>query len=338
MQNQHASRQDFSPEDEQPIQPGQEGKYGSETYNLWVHDPTLDIGLNVWFASNDKSFPRWVCHAILFEKGGVLFSETHGEAHAPNVVNGGNGFLTLAEPFRRLKVDFLGMMAEKSRVPATEVTEPGPSQLGQMVLSVSIGSPPIEQGSQGDGDEAAAPAYGHTARTAIRYEQLCRVTGPIHIGDREIRFDAYGVRSHRRNSTSIYANGAIGHSWIAAFFPSGKGVQLLSYQMVPDAAVGFLYCHYFDGERYREAEVVRYPFFSGNLESEAFDFEIRVDGKPIRVTAQTSLSLAGEIPCPAMKVPLTRSSARYVMDGEAGGGVLERSLGVDFKPGGYYPG
>ena len=340
MPPKQASRQSFSPADEQPLEPGKEGEYGSETYNLWVHDPTLDIGLNIWFASNDKSFPRWVCHAILFEQGGILFSETHGEVHAPNIINGGNGFLTLIEPFKRLRVDFIGMMAENSRRPHEEGIAAAPGRVGRMELAVDIGSPPIEQGSQGDaagdGDGSDTPAYGHTARTAIRYEQLCRVTGPIRIGDRTIELDAYGVRSHRRNSTSIYANGAIGHSWIAAFFPDGRGVQLLSYQMVPDAAVGFLYCHYFDGERYREAEVERYPFFSGKLESEAFDFRIRVDGKVIEVMARTSLSLAGEIPCPAMKVPLTRSSARYMMDGMAGGGVLERSLGVDYQPGRYF--
>ena len=142
------------------------------------------------------------------------------------------------------------------------------------------------------------------------------------------------MRSHRRNSTSIYASGAVGHTWATALFPSGRGFHLLSYQLQPKGEVGSLHGHWFDGSRYHDAEVLRFPYFSGGAEPETYELQMRVGGATISVGCTSVAGVPGSIP--QTDVALTRSPARFTFDGEVGGGVLERSLSRALPVGGEY--
>jgi hypothetical protein len=324
---------DFAPEDEQPLQPGQEGDYTMETFNLWVYDPKLRVGFNVWVATSERAFPKFMSHVLVFDREATWVGRYDGTGNAPAVVSGGNVFLTIVEPFRALDIQMLGLVAQTGAGKQEDFSETNRgTDLCSMSLAVDIVSPPVEQGSQGDRGDVASS--GTTPRKAIRYEQLCRVTGPVRIGDRAFAVEAYGVRSHRRNSSSIYANGAVGHSWATALFPSGKGFHLISYQIGDEAEVGFLYAHYLDGTRYHDAEVVKFPFYSGGTEPEDYEIELEVDGKPIRIGCTSVPAVPGTIP--PTDVRLTRSPARFTLDGEVGGGVLERSLSAKFPAGLLY--
>ena len=331
MQKRFDAVTDFSSDDEQPLQPGNEGAYTTETYNLWVYDPAQDVGLNLWLASSDKSFPKFMSTAIVFERGQIWAGRFDGNGNHPNGIGGGNIFATIVEPFRRLDVQMLGLLSNAAEGDVFAQANAG-AALAHMDLAVDIVTPPIEQGSQGDrGTEASS---GTIPRTAIRYEQLCRVTGRVSVADRRVQIEAFGMRSHRRNSTSIYASGAVGHTWATALFPSGRGFHLLSYQIQPDAEVGFLYGHYFDGTRYHDAEVRKFPFYSGGTEPESYELELVVDGETIAVRCEAIPAIPGEIP--NTDVLLTRSPARFTLDGEFGGGVLERSLSRRFRAGALY--
>jgi hypothetical protein len=324
---------DFSVEDEHPLTSENAGDYTMETYNQWVYDPKQDIGLNLWVATSNRSFPKFMSHVLVFDRGDVWVGRFDGNGNPPGGVSGGNVFITLVEPFRRLDIQVLGLLRKTGggKQELLEESNQG-THLCRMDLTVDIRTPPVEQGSQGDrGGEAS---YGSTPRKAVRYEQLCCITGPVRIGDREVQVEAYGMRSHRRNSSSIYANGAVGHTWATALFPSGRGFHLLSYQVAPDARVDFLYGHYFDGERYHDAEVTRFPFFSGENKPESYQLEMKVGGQTIAATCDSIPAVPGLIP--STDVQLTRSPARFTLDGEIGGGVLERSLSVKFPFGGLY--
>lgn len=324
---------EFAASEEFPIQAGDEGAYRTETYNQWVYDPIADVGLNIWFASSERSFPNFLSTIIIYEGGRTWTAKSDGQGNPPAGVGGGSAFLKIVEPYKRLHIEQLGLLSPFDAIGGGTPAQNEGVELGRMDLAVDIASPPVEQGSQGDRGEA--PSSGTVPRTAIRYEQLCRITGPIRIGERTIQLKAYGMRSHRRNSASIYDSGAVGHTWATAFFPSGRGFHLLSYQVEPSAKVGFLYGHYFDGERYHDAEVTRFPYYSGGSEPESYELEFKVQGRTIQVVVETLPPLHGTIP--PHGIGLTRSPGRFRMDGEVGGGVLERSLAPRFQAGGFYP-
>ena len=233
------------------------------------------------------------------------------------------------EPFKRLKIDYLGLLKRSTGVSTAGAVGDGEEpQLSMMDLSVDIVSPPIEQGTQGD--RGAVASSGTVPRTALRYEQLCRISGPIRIGARSFQLDALGMRSHRCNSASIYDSGAVGHTWATALFPSGRGFHLLSYQVEPKGEVGFLYGHYFDGSRYHDAKVIRFPYFSGVSGTEEYTLELEVDGKRLEIGVD---SYAPLVNISANGPQLSRSAARFRFDGEIGGGLLERSLKPEFPIG-----
>lgn len=326
----------FKASDENHLLPETAGAYTSETFNQWVYDPVQKLGLNIWFASGknggDKPFPEFMVTVIAFLDGETYFSKTEGHGNHAGGIAAGNAFLTMVEPFKQWRIDYLGLLQKIAGPQADDDSVKGDKPLlSRMDLTVNIQSPPIEQGTQGDRGEIASS--GTTPRTALRYEQLCRIQGTVQIGSREIDVDAYGMRSHRCNSASIYDSGAVGHTWATALFPSGRGFHLLSYQIEPKAEVGFLYGHYFDGTDYHEAEVLRFPYYTGEEGTEQARLVMLLDGKPLEIELESYTPLVNLAPT---GYRLTRAAARFVMDGEVGGGVLERSLFKQYPAGGEY--
>ena len=330
------SQREFAASDEYPLTPETAGDYTSETYNQWVYDPAQGIGLNVWFASGQngggKPFPEFMATVIAFVEGETYIGHSEGHGNHDNGVAAGNAFLTFAEPFKHLKIDYLGLLKRSTGVAtASAVGDGREPQLSMMGLLVDIVSPPIEQGTQGDRGTVASS--GTVPRTALRYEQLCRISGPMRIGSRSFHLDALGMRSHRCNSASIYDSGAVGHTWATALFPSGRGFHLLSYQVEPKGEVGFLYGHYFDGERYHDAKVVRFPYFSGVADTEHYRLELLVGDQRLDIGVDFFAPLVN---IPVKGPQLSRSAARFSFDGETGGGLLERSLKPEYPSGGEY--
>ena len=329
-------QREFTSALEFPLMPETAGDYTSETYNHWVYDPVSRIGLNVWFASGQngggKTFPEFMATVIAFVDGETWIGSSEGHGNHPTGVAAGNAFLTIAEPYKRLQIDYLGLLKRSAGISREGAVGDGlEPQLSRMQLAVDIVSPPIEQGSQGDrGTEAAS---GTRPRTALRYEQLCGMTGTIRIGAREMQLNALGMRSHRCNSASIYDSGAVGHTWATALFPSGKGFHMLSYQIEPKAEVGSLHGYYYDGERYQEAIVRRFPYFTGETGKEQYVLELEVDGRLIAIEVD---SFAPLVNFPQKGPQLSRSAAQFRMNGEVGGGLLERSLKTEFARGGEY--
>ena len=328
MKNKFESARHFTVDDEYPLRPEQAGAYKTETYNQWVYDPVQDIGLNIWYASSDGVFPNFMSTVIVFIKGETFVAKSQGDGNHANGVAAGNALLTIVEPFKHLQIEFLGLLRRNDgKSDPFAANSDGERLLSRMNLRVDIVSPAIEQGTEGDRGEVASS--GTVPRTALRYEQLCRISGPIEIGNRRIELNALGMRSHRRNSASIYASGAVGHTWVSGLFPSGHGFNFTTYMVQPDAELSSVSCHYFDGKIYHDAELLQFPYYSGATGKEQSTLAMRVNGKVLEVKIESLPPLLGIIP--PQGVRLSRSAARFTLNGEVGGGVLERSLMPQFQ-------
>ncbi len=324
----------FSEEDEFPLRPDEERTFMTETYNHWAYDPLQDIGINLWFGSgqgaDSRGLSNFMSKISVFWRGQLFVATGAGEDNHESGIGAGNAFLTVEEPFKRLRIDYLGLI-RAGRLPCEQPTREPPVELGRLSLAIDIRTPPIEQGSQGDRGTVASS--GTVPRNAIRYEQLCHVLGQVQIGSRSATVDALGMRSHRRNSSSIYASGAVGHSWAAALFPSGKGIHVINYRIEPDASVGSLYGYYFDGAEYHDGEVLRFPYYTGVAGEERSRIEMLAGGRFMAIDLTILPPLLSSFP---PDVRLSQSVVRFGMDGEIGGGLLERSLTGAYDVGGDY--
>ena len=117
-----------------------------------------------------------------------------------------------------------------------------------------------------------------------RFEQLCRATGTVRIGDEEHRIDGGGNRIRRQGIRKVAQ--LWGHAWQAATFPSGRGFAYITYPPRKDGKPTLNEGHVFlgDGELV-PARVVDPPWLrslapsgqdvSFGLETEQGTFEIR---------------------------------------------------------------
>src|SRR5262249_2077524 len=142
----------------------------------------------------------------------------------------------------------------------------------------------VETGSRGDRGQTASS--GTIPRTALRYEQLCRLRGALRLGTRQVDLDALGMRAHRRNSASIYASGGGGHSSAPPPSPRRRGWHPLAYLRGPKGELGSCHAEYFDGERYHAAEVRKFPYYSGVAGPEAYELELSARGETIRIRGE----------------------------------------------------
>lgn len=327
------AQSNFVAQDDYPLMQAPPGcPYRTETFNLWLYDAAQKIGLNAHLVSSGGDFSRFDGSVTLFDGPNILANTLRGDGVRPDGPGAGNLFGTILEPLKSWRYDYLGILRQ-----TTSVASAGGATLAELPpvlvgfeLMVEMATPPIEQGSQGD--RGVKPSSGTIARDARRYEQLCRVRGPLRIGSRTIMLDALGMRVHRRNSKSIYASGAVGHTWACRLFPSGRGFHLLAHRAGPEAVVNFCYGHYFDGERYHQAEVLKFPHFSGVVGDESYELVLRTDERTIVIQGHGIAPYLSVIP----DALLSRSPGHFTMDGEVGGGIFERSLGPAFRAGGYF--
>ncbi len=87
------------------------------------------------------------------------------------------------------------------------------------------------------------------------------------------------------------------------------------------------------GNRYHDARVIRFPYFSGVSGTEQYTLELLVGGQRLEIGVD---SYAPLVNIPASGPQLSRSAARFRFDGETGGGLLERSLKPEYPSGGEY--
>jgi hypothetical protein len=161
-----------------------------------------------------------------------------------------------------------------------------------------------------------------------RFEQLCRASGTVRIGDEQFTIDG-GANRIRRQSIRRLAT-LRGHAWQAALFPSGRGFGYIAYPPRTDGKDTYNEGYLFDGDGdLVPARVVQAPWLR-TLAPKGDDVSCvleRADGGTVHVRGETALSTFMIMPpdVGGGGLQLQQAIVRYSWDGEEAVGMLERS-------------
>jgi len=161
-----------------------------------------------------------------------------------------------------------------------------------------------------------------------RFEQLCRATGMLQIGDERITIAGSANRIRRqsiRRTATLW-----GHAWQAAVFPSGKGFAYITYPERKDGKATFNEGHVFLGDgALVPARAIDPPWLSSltaHGQDVAFGMET-ADGTTYEIQGTTEISTFMVMPKElAGGLQLQQAICRYTWDGESAPGMLERSI------------
>ncbi len=169
----------------------------------------------------------------------------------------------------------------------------------------------------------------HFMGVGFRYEQLVLAKGRCRIGEDTYEFSGRGLRVHRRSRRNTV--GFRGHVWATTVFPSGKAFGVLAYPPEKAGAAHFWEAFYFDGAVMHPAEMGGpIPWLTRAVPGpQDVSFSLRVGGREVLVGAEiqaTNFSVARAAHSNRADPMLQQQScARYVMEGEAAFGMMERS-------------
>jgi hypothetical protein len=192
--------------------------------------------------------------------------------------------------------------------------------------------PPWENGSTSE--EArhvlATQEEGWLMGYPWRFEQLCRASGTITIGDEQRPLNG-GANRIRRQSIRRLAK-LRGHVWQAGLFPGGRGFGYIVYPPHDDGHPTYNEGYVFDGDgALIPARVVRAPFLR-TLTPRGEDVSLALE------TARGTIEIGGQTLTSTFHVmppeiggglQLQQALARYTWDGESGTGMIERSITPD---------
>jgi len=312
-----------------------------ESVNAWIWDDRLDLAMPR--IGVEAVADQWDTHDIqinvAFADGRVFNLIGPGGVHDPAGADGqprilGAGPLSfeMVEPFGLWKMRIDGQ-AHATDVDAQIGGQfPGQGDLVAIQAEIDIRGavPPWMNGAllpeakwilenQEEGD-----LMGHP----WRFEQLCRASGTLRIGDESRTIDGSANRIRRqgiRRTASLW-----GHAWQAAIFPSGKGFAYITYPQRKDGKSTLNEGHVFlgDGELV-PARAVDPPWLS-SLAARGQDVSFRMttaDGTTHEITGTTEISTFMVMPKElAGGLQLQQAICRYTWDGESAPGMLERSI------------
>jgi hypothetical protein len=160
-----------------------------------------------------------------------------------------------------------------------------------------------------------------------RFEQLCRATGRLRVGEETYAINGAANRIRRQ---SIRREAKLrGHAWQASLFPSGRGFGYIAYPPRDDGKDTYNEGYLFDGDGgLIPARVVQAPWLrtltpTGEDVSCVLETE---DGRTVTINGETAVSTFMVMPPDVGGgLQLQQAIARYTLDGESANGMLERS-------------
>jgi len=160
-----------------------------------------------------------------------------------------------------------------------------------------------------------------------RFEQLCRASGTVQVGDERFTIDG-GANRIRRQSIRRLAT-LRGHAWQAALFPSGRGFGYIAYPPRTDGKATYNEGYVFDGDGdLVPARVVDAPWLR-TLAPKGDDVTcvLETAKETVTVRGETALSTFMIMPSDVGGggLQLQQAIVRYSWDGEESVGMLERS-------------
>ena len=229
-----------------------------ESMNAWIWDQSGQVGLPR--IGVEAVGDQWSTHDIqvnvALADGRVYNIYGPGPVHQPTSIDGrprvlGAGPLSfeMVEPYRHLRLRARGEAAATTAVAQIEGTLQGDGRVPiEADIDLRPAVPPWMNGAlledakrvldtQEEGD-----LMGHP----WRFEQLCRATGSLRIGDETFTIDG-GANRIRRQSIRRLAKFR-GHAWQAALFPSGRGFGYIAYPPRTDGQETYNEGYVFDGD------------------------------------------------------------------------------------------
>src|SRR5262249_29615772 len=137
----------------------------------------------------------------------------------------------LVEPFRHWRGHLDGVAVETSTQAQIDGWQPGNGGAAvpvQLEMDIRSAVPPWEQGTllEEAGRVLATQEEGHLVG-GPRFEQLCRATGTLRVGDDAYELDGGALRIRRQGIRRLAT--FRGHVWQSTLFPSGRAFGLLVF-------------------------------------------------------------------------------------------------------------
>jgi hypothetical protein len=160
-----------------------------------------------------------------------------------------------------------------------------------------------------------------------RFEQLCRATGTLRIGDEAYEING-GANRIRRQSIRRVAK-LRGHAWQAGLLPSGRGFGYIAYPPRDDGKETYNEGYVFEGDgQLIPARVVDAPWLRElSPKGEDVSCVLETDnGETVPIAAETVVSTFHVMP-PEVGggLQLQQAITKYTWNGETGTGMTERS-------------
>lgn len=311
-----------------------------ESVNAWIWDESLEFGMPR--IGIEAVADQWDTHDVqlnmAFADGRVFNIFSPGKIHDPiggdgkaRVLGAGPLSFELVEPYGHLRMRVAGEATTMSVEAQMKGAFPGHGDTVPIEIEVDLrpAAPPWMNGAlladakrvldtQEEGD-----LMGHP----WRFEQLCRATGRLRVGDATYSING-GANRIRRQSIRREAK-LRGHAWQASLFPSGRGFGYIAYPPRDDGMDTYNEGYLFDGDgALIPARVVQAPWLhtltpKGEDVSCVLETE---DGRTVTIQGETAVSTFMVMPPDVGGgLQLQQAIACYTLDGESANGMLERS-------------
>ena len=312
-----------------------------ESVNAWIWDETGSFG--VPRIGIEAVADQWETHDVnvnmAFADGRVFTLFAPGPVHEPFGPDGrplvlGAGALSceVVEPFGHLRLQLDGEVFANTVEGQLGGAFPGQGDPVHVELDVDLrpAAPPWLNGSllEEAGRVMDTQEEGDLMGHPWRFEQLCRAEGRLRVGDEEHRLLG-GANRIRRQSIRRLAK-FWGHAWQAGLFPSGRGFGYITYPPREDGKATYNEGYLFEGDgELIPARVVDPPWLRALTPTgERVSCTLEpVRGDTVTITGTTTASTFMVMP-PEVGggMRLQQTLVRYSWGGEAGTGMLERSM------------
>jgi hypothetical protein len=251
----------------------------------------------------------------------------------PAVLGAGPLSFETIEPYRHLRMKLDGLAAQTTVQAQIQGRVPGAGAGEQVPVRAEIdirpAAPPWENGSTSDEARRilSTQEEGWLMGYPWRFEQLCRASGTITIGDEQHRLGG-GANRIRRQSIRRLAR-LRGHVWQAGLLPGGRGFGCIVYPPRDDGKTTYNEGYVFNGDgALIPARVAAAPFLR-TLTPRGEDVSLALE------TARGAIEIGGETLTSTFHVmppevggglQLQQALARYTWGGESGVGMIERSI------------
>lgn len=312
-----------------------------ESVNAWIWDDSGEFALPR--VGIEAPADHWDTHDIqvnLAFADGRVYSmygphPVHDPAGAdgrPRILGAGPLSLEMVEPYSHLRIRVDGVAQAMTVEDQMKGFFPGQTGGEEVAVRAEIDIrplvPPWENGSMTEEARRilAEEEEGGLVGYPWRFEQLCRATGTISVGDREYQLNGGADRIRRQGVRRLAS--FWGHAWQAALFPSGRA---FGYQIFPpreDGRATYNEGYVFEGDgELIPARVVDAPWLRTlQASGEAVPVVIEAGGRTHEIHGETTMSTFMVMPSEVGGgMQLQQAVTRYSWDGEAGMGMTERS-------------